>query len=169
MSSSLRRWFLELPWMQQGVLLGSFRNCDGRKSEGPHKELIRGIRAACIKAALSTGSFNARRPDRQKIIDCAHEFVKHHFDHMPIHFVSHLMHAAEVIAYSHPDEEIRDTWIHVYATIVEALHLNMESLNEFLVRLKDDWDQVSREDAYDEKCYLTVKYRENMGTCNEGD
>lgn len=168
MSSSLRKWFLDLPWMQQGVLLGSFRNCDGIWPEGHHKELIRGVRAACIKAAKTKGSFNARRPDREKITHSVNEFVKY-FDHIPIHFVSHLMYAAEVLAYSHPDEYIRDTWIHVYATIVKALHLNMELVEDFRKRLSDDPDQVVREDAHDSMCYETGKYGENVGTRNEGD
>ena len=44
MSCSLKRWFNDLPWMQQGVLISCIRNCDGVISEGPYKMLTRGIR-----------------------------------------------------------------------------------------------------------------------------
>lgn len=169
MSISLRKWFNDLPWMQQGVLLGSIRNCDGHRSEGPHKILIRGIRAACIKAARSTGSFNSRRPGHATIKNCAEQFTDCHFDHMPIHFVTHLMQAAEVIAYKHPDPNVRNTWWYVYQTIVSALHLNPETIVEFEKRLSDDPEQVSREDECDDFCYKYGNYEENVGTKNERD
>jgi len=169
MSSSLRKWFLDLPWMQQGVLLSSFRNCDGYRSEGPHKILIRGLRAACIKSARTNGSYNARRPNRKTLLLCVEQFVECHFDHMPIHFVSHLMHAAEVLAYKHPDLEIRNIWMQIYSRIVEVLHLNLESWEQFEERLKDDPEQIVREDEYDEQCYQFGDYEENTGVLNEGD
>lgn len=169
MNSSLRNWFNMLPWMMQGVLMGAMRNCDGYQSEGPHKLLVRGIRAACVKSAQTSGSFNARRPDPNMLIDAAHQFVKKHFDHMPIHFVTHLMHAAEVIAYKHPDVVIASLWQQIYKTIVDAMHLNVETWPQFRNRLKDNPDQVRRENASDEECFRTKDYGDNTGTVNEGD
>ena len=57
MSCSLKKWFCDLPWMQQGVLLGAIRNYDGVKSEGPHKVLVRGIRGTCVKSAKTKMQF----------------------------------------------------------------------------------------------------------------
>jgi len=98
MSSSLRRWFNELPWMQQGVLLGAIRNCDGMPSiDTPHKILIRGIRSACIKSAKVIGSFNARRPDLDCLVTASHDLINDNYiDALPFHFVAHLIFAAEV-------------------------------------------------------------------------
>lgn len=169
MSCSLRKWFNDLPWMQQGVLLGAIRNCDGYRSEGHHKVLARGIRAACIKAAQTEGSFNARRPDPNILLDAAHQFTDKHFDHMPVHFVTHLMHAAEVIGYGHPDEVIATLWDQIYRTIADAMHLNVETYAQFTQRLKDDPEQVERENQYDEKCFEMNEYGNNTGVINEGD
>ena len=169
MSCSLKNWFNDLPWMQQGVLMGALRNCDGYRSEGPHKILVRGIRGACIKSAQSKGSFNARRPDLNLLLNASIQFVDKHFDHMPIHFVTHLMHAAEVIGYSHPDNRIADVWFDIYELIVSAMHLNTESLKEFQIRLADDPEQVAREDEHDEECYAAENYGDGTGTFNEGD
>ena len=169
MSCSLRKWFNDLPWMMQGVLISSMRNCDGYRSDGPHKTLIRGIRAACIKSAQTTGSFNARRPDPDLLLDVTHQFVDKHFDHMPIHFVTHLMHAAEVIGYMHPDEVISNLWQQIYNTIVAAMHLNPETHGQFTNRLKDNCKQVERENYHDMRCYETNDYGDNVGTVNEGD
>ena len=77
MSTSLRRWFNDLPWMQQGVLLGAIRNCDRMPSiDTPHKILIRGIRSACIKSAKVVGSFNARRPSLEDLKQASEEIGK---------------------------------------------------------------------------------------------
>jgi hypothetical protein len=155
--------------MQQGVLLGAMRNCDGVRSEGPHKTLIRGIRAACIKSAQTKGSFNARRPKVDTLPDAAREFVDKLYDELPMHFVTHLMHAAEVLGYAHPDGAISMCWLEVYKTIVDALHLRVESFEQFKERLKDDPEQVKREDLFDEKCFNSGKYGNGTGTVNEGD
>lgn len=168
MSCSLRKWFNDLPRMQQGVLLAVLRNCDGCRSDGPHKILVRGIRAACIKSARTSGSFNARRPRQSDLKDCAIQFVDCHFDHMPIHFVTHLMHAAEVIAYKHPDASIQASWSFIYTTIVKAMHLNIETREQFEERLKDDEEQIRRENLHDISCYQTKDYGDNTGTVNEG-
>lgn len=166
MSCSLRKWFNDLPWMQQGVLMSAFRNVDGVHQDGPHKILTRGIRAACIKSARTKGSFNARRPDSKMLLDAAKDFINFG-DELPLHFVTHLMHAAEVIAYSHPDEEVATLWRHIYYSIVESIHFNPESREEFSIRLMDDLMQVQREEAWDDACYKTNKYGDNTGTVNE--
>lgn len=167
MSCSLKKWFCDLPWMQQGVLLSAIRNCDNIMSEGPHKILVRGIRAACIKSAQTKGSFNARRPTINNLVETGKGFVDNHNNHMPVHFVTHIMHAAEVIGYSHPDNQIATGWLTIYHLIVKTFHLNPETKEEFIQRLKDNPEQVGRENRYDEKCYRTGDYGNGTGTINE--
>jgi len=167
MSSSLKRWFNDLQWMQQGVLISCIRNCDGILSEGPAKVLVRGIRSACIKSAMTKGSFNARRPNPENLMNACVSFVDDHIDHCPIHFVAHLMHASEVIGYTHPDKNIAAIWENIYKTIVNELHLNVETREHFSDRLKDDPAQVTRENAYDEMCYQLKNYGDNNGVVNE--
>lgn len=153
--------------MKQGVLISCIRNCDNIVSEGPAKILVRGIRATCIKSAQTKGSFNARRPDPKKILATARVFVDDMFDHCPMHFIAHLMHASEVIGYCHPDENIAELWSEIYEMIVHELHLNVETREHFHKRLADNAEQVVRENEYDRKCYETKDYGDNIGIVNE--
>lgn len=167
MSSSLKLWFNDLPWMQQGVLISCIRNCDNIVSDGPSKVLVRGIRACCIKSAMTSGSFNARRPDMKKLLKTATIFVNDMFDHCPMHFIAHLMHASEVIGYTHPDGTIANLWRSIYFMIVHELHLRPETRPHFMNRLADDPAQVKRENEYDQRCYDSKNYGDNTGIINE--
>lgn len=169
MSCSLKRWFNDLPWMQQGVLLGAIRNCDGMPSiDTPHKILIRGIRSACIKSAKVVGSFNARRPILDDLYKAVNDLVeKNYIDALPFHFVAHLIFAAEVLAYKHPDEKFRKAWFYIYKTIVDSMHLNVEEPNQMEVRLQDDLAQTSRENHFDYECYFSGNYGNGACTVNE--
>ena len=116
---------------------------------------------------MTKGSFNARRPNPDKLLKAAADFVNYHIDHMPIHFVAHLMHASEVIGYSHPDSNIAELWETIYKIIVHELHLNVEPKEVFQKRLTDDPEQVARENEYDDKCYQSKNYGDNIGIVNE--
>ena len=153
--------------MQQGVLISGIRNCDGVISEGPYKILIRGLRALCIKSAQTKGSFNARRPNLQRLLAAADDFVDKHLDHMPMHFAFHLMHAAEVIGYEHPDHSISAVWLKIYKMIVHSMHLNVEKIDQFKRRLADNPEQVKREEEHDLRCYDSKNYGDGTGTINE--
>ncbi len=60
------------------------------------------------------------------------------FDMLPVHFLGHLMHALEVIGYRHPHSPTaRDAW-EAYCDLCEYLHLNPESEEQMLNRLKDE-------------------------------
>lgn len=72
------------------------------------------------------------------------------------------------IGYSHPDNKVSKAWMQVYFTMVKHIHLEPESIHKFNNRLKDDPEQVIREDLHDEECYQTNNYGNNTGTVNEG-
>ena len=116
---------------------------------------------------MTKGSFNARRPDLKKLLKTATVFIDDMFDHCPMHFIAHLMHASEVIGYSHPDLNIATTWLSIYIMIVHELHLRPETKEHFDKRLADDSAQVKRENKYDEECYRTQNYGDNTGIINE--
>lgn len=153
--------------MKQCVLISCIRNCDGVISEGPYKILARGIRGTCIKSAQTKGSFNARRPNPEKLFKAAADLVDDYLDHLPIHFIAHLMHASEVIGYCHPDNKIAVLWEMIYKMIVHELHLNVETREHFHNRLIDNAEQIAKENGYDEKCYKTNNYGDNIGIVNE--
>ncbi|MEO7260278.1 MAG: hypothetical protein ABI047_03315, partial [Jatrophihabitantaceae bacterium] len=58
-------------------------------------------------------------------------------DEVPLHFHLHLMHAAEIVGYKHPDGAIRGWWLGVYHRLVADLHLTAETEEELDARLSD--------------------------------
>jgi len=56
-------------------------------------------------------------------------------DSYPLHFVSHLSQAAEIIAYKHPDEQLRKLWGMFYRDIAKALDMNPETPEQLDARL----------------------------------
>lgn len=140
--------------MQQGVLFASIRNCDGEISQGPHKTIIRGIRSVVIKSARSSGSFNATQPDELQLSRVFDEFLED-FNHYPVHFITHMLHAAEVIGYSHPDEKISGIWLQFYVRGCHAMHMNIEAYDEFAKRLRDNEETKEKSNQRDIREYAS--------------
>lgn len=138
MSSVLRPWMENLTWCKQGVLLGAIRGCDGVTSEGPHKTLTRAIRIECLRSGKLSGSFNAQPPTSGEVLKAVDELCDKFWDQLPIHYLTHLYQAAEVLYFSHPSSESSRMWGAVYSCIVKALHLNKETPDQYNVRLGDD-------------------------------
>jgi hypothetical protein len=60
------------------------------------------------------------------------------------HFVLHLIHAAEIIGYKHPDENIKKIWQEFYLNMCKAMHLNPETKKQMDNRLKDNPEVVNK-------------------------
>lgn len=58
-------------------------------------------------------------------------------DEVPHHFQLHLMHAAEIVGYKHPDAEIRAWWRGFYLRLAHDLHLWPETAEQLDSRLGD--------------------------------
>jgi len=58
-------------------------------------------------------------------------------DEVPHHFHLHLMHAAEILGYKHPDPQVRAFWFKFYCDIVFDAHLNIETPTAMDRRLGD--------------------------------
>ena len=54
----------------------------------------------------------------------------------------HLCHAAEIVGYQHPDEQIKTTWGKFYYSMCKAMHLNPETREQMMERLKDNPEVV---------------------------
>ena len=159
MSSVLRSWVEnECTWMMQAVLLAAFRNCDGASSAGPHKTLVRGIRMLCIKSSFPRAKLSSGfvPPNHAEILVAVDEWVNKDWDRFPVHYVTHVMHAAEVIAYCHPDINVRQVWGRVYVTMVDGFHLNVESKEHFFIRLEGDKDFMPEENEQDFIEYMRI-------------
>ena len=150
-------WTHSLPFMQQTVLLTAVRGPDGIPKYHPVKYLLRWYRRCILVSSLDgcvlTGpadggggsfmgpSFDARaaggsRPWQHHMEDIVDRYIQS-LDELPHHFQLHLMHAAEIIGYKHPDPAIRNWWWGVYCRLVNDMHLQPEPEVHLNLRLGD--------------------------------
>lgn len=116
----------------QTVLFCALRGCDGVPKEDNSKASNRFIRSlVLLNAATSDSSF--MKPDLIKI----REFIRD-LDHYPVHFVTHQMHAFEIIGYRHSDKKISDFCYNIYKAFTTAFHVKMESEHDMKIRLQDN-------------------------------
>lgn len=137
-TSILQTWATELPLRHQGVLLAAVRGCDGQPKENSAKPITRAIRGAFLNPAdrreMSKPSSFMTEGFTQEELNL---FLKS-WDHYPIHFIDHILHACEVIGYKHPGAGTRVLFQIAYKRMVNKLHLNPESEQEMDTRLTED-------------------------------
>lgn len=143
MTSSVRKWVLDVPWMQQGVLFSAIRSADGISQEDNSKIIVRGYRNVILKPAHDVGSFLGKIPTQEKLEESMKKFMAG-FGYYHTHFVMHLIHAAEIIGYQHPDELIRKTWVNFYFEVCKEMHVNPETKEQMMNRLKDNLEVVKK-------------------------
>lgn len=139
-TSVLQRWVQSLPRRHQGVMLTAIRGCDGSPKEDDAKQLNRMIRRAVlnpydIRETESVGGFFGFDPI--KLTSSLADFL-HSLDQYPLHYVMHITHACEVIAYCHPQIAYRVFFTEVYNSVCHMLHLYPESQEDMNSRLTTD-------------------------------
>lgn len=126
-----------LTFKMQAVVLSALRGCDGKPKEDPSKPITRAFRGSILLPATQEGfrdgTFMSQIPE-QRFID---KFLSD-LDHYPVHWLTHFMHACEIVGYFHPQPSLRDFWLHLYMRICNALHVPHESLGDVCERLSDD-------------------------------
>lgn len=162
--SVLQDWVMQLPLMQQSVLLTAVRGPDGIDKYHPVKYLIRWYRRCILISALDGvvldrpydergGSFTGpsyTHDDghfyvsniytwQQKMDKLADGYIKS-LDSLPHHSSMHFLHAVEILGYKHPDIDIRGWWGGLYLRLVGDLHLHPETEVELDRRLGDNRD-----------------------------
>lgn len=155
-----QEWTHSLTCMQQTVLLTAIRGPDGVAKYHPVKFLIRWYRRCVLLGALDHnvfenpydqrgGSFTGPSYEwpssldhdwREKMNGVVEKYLQS-LDELPHHFQLHLMHAAEIIGYKHPNSVIRDWWNWLYLELVKDMHLSPETEGELDFRLGDSEDQ----------------------------
>ena len=153
MPSVLQPWVNDLSLMQQSVLITAVRGPDGLRKDHVAKVLCRWLRRSFLisafeKAALldpyqrGGGSFTGPCNWLNKLgapsLEAAFDEYLRCVDEIPHHFQLHLMHAAEILGYKHPDSEVRDWWHRCYCRIVNDAHLVIESEEAMDKRLGDN-------------------------------
>lgn len=149
MTCVLQDWVCELSMMQQSVLITACRGPDGLKKNHIAKRLCRWLRRCFLISAFDKcvidnphdqggGSFTgpSTNGDCPTMTHVLTEYLKH-IDEVPHHFHLHLIHAAEILGYLHPDIKIASWWLYAYERIVKDAHLNIESAQQMFKRLGD--------------------------------
>jgi hypothetical protein len=133
--SVIRDWVCRLSWKEQTVLLVALRGPDlGGSRE--LKTAIRWIRAIVLKNAAPQKTF-MKEVDFPKLADLAEEQPLV-FDMLSVHFITHLMHAMQVIGYRHPNQSVAEKALGAYLNLCQYLHLNPESNKQMTSRLVDE-------------------------------
>lgn len=139
-SGILQEWVTKLGLRQQGVLVTSIRGADTAPKNDSSKDFTRALRGII----LNTHCENPQ--DARSFIECcdSRELERrfdafcNDLDHYPHHFVMHLVHAVEVIAYCHSDTVIVAEWSRFYSRLCRGLHLNPETPEQMDARLDAD-------------------------------
>lgn len=144
MNSVLQNWVMELPLREQGTLLTAVRGCDSEPKQwsstgvaySPGRRITAYIRWCFMNPAderevdFEEGSFFQSKPPSP--------FKPSEFGHLPQHWYSHIMHALEIIGRRHPDENVGNTALDLYLSMVHSLHLNPETHSQMITRLSED-------------------------------
>lgn len=137
--SVLQDWVTELPLREQGTLLTCVRGCDLTPKyplDSTARKLVGALRYAFMvpcdprEVDAEPGCFFISQPPL--------DWKASELGHYPQHWLSHVMHAAEVIGWRHPDEDLRFAFRSIYFKIVRSLHLNPETFEQFEARLSED-------------------------------
>lgn len=142
--SVVRDWVATIPYKMQAVLLSALRGCDGIPKEDVSKTITRAIRSVFLYPAVKNynepGMFMAVNKD--ELYKCVDKFSQH-LDHYPNHFITHLMHAMEIVGYKHPEPSVAGFWHSAYYKCCEGMHVGPESLEQLNRRLAGDYGPIS--------------------------
>jgi hypothetical protein len=138
----LQDWTNDLSFMMQSVLICAVRGPDGIRKDHPVKVLCRYLRRSFLICAFDGrvrwspyeaggGSFTGPlkldgTAPNEGHLDKFVEIYLRHVDELPHHFQLHMMHAAEILGYKHPDSDVRGFWSVFYRAIVNDAHLKVE-------------------------------------------
>ena len=137
--SVLKPWVGGLTLQMQGVLMTAIRGPDNEQKHSPSKQVVRALRAVILNNAKALGADDVFMGDGSG--EASPEQVAAFFaswDQHPLHWLFHFLHAAEIVGYCHPNPKIRDSWLGFYRHAVNDLHLEPESKETMLKRLRSD-------------------------------
>jgi hypothetical protein len=137
-SSVTQDWVQQLPWKMQSVLMTATRGPDEARHPGV-KVLNRWIRGQLFHDADPANPFIKNGDDPIDLV--SDEFlsgVEHELEYLAVHYFGHLIHALEIIGYTHPDCDVQEIGMGVYRELcLRILHLPVEGYSVFASRLMD--------------------------------
>lgn len=156
----LQDWVCDLSYMQQSVLLTAVRGCDGLPKYHVSKYLLRWLRRCIMLSAFTKrvmtdpyepdgGNFTGVVPKDMTLQEMFKKYLAS-VDEVPHHFHMHVIHAAEILAYKHPETATSNDWYRFYGNACADLHMEPESEEAMDKRLGDsreNWLAVGREEV----------------------
>jgi len=146
----LQEWVTNLTLMQQSVLITAVRGPDALPKFHISKYLLRWYRRCVLLSAFDAGVLSDPHDPRggsflgpiesKSLDDLASAYLRG-IDELPLHFHFHLVHAAEILGYKHPADEIKAWWNRFYLAAVRDMHLKPEPEEDLDRRLADRLDQ----------------------------
>lgn len=135
--SILQDWVMLLGLRHQGVLMAAVRGCDTLPKEHNAKDLARAYRCAVLNAHVG----DPRKAktfitffEEEEFEIIADLFCAAH-DELPHHYIMHIVHAAQVVGYYHPDEFEMRRWRRFYNRMCHKFHMFPEAKLEMDERL----------------------------------
>lgn len=151
MTSVLQPWLSNIPLREQGVLVITLRGPDGVPKEHGAKNIVRAIRG-CIMVPGATGApllpgqnlpddsfmqmYRIGHVDEGPWQEATLAFFRA-WDELNVHFLFHLLHAAAVLGIRHPESRVRTRWWDFYCRGMRKAHVNPETPEQLMDRLKD--------------------------------
>jgi hypothetical protein len=140
-------WCRLLTFQQQSILFLASRGPDGIPKDHPVKDIQRALRGCVFKAAFrhrlleygeAADSFMSMdKFGSAEWFELIFDVFFKTCDQLPHHYLMHLIHAAEILGYKHPDSRFKTRWLAFYYKNCEALHMTPETEEQMDIRLND--------------------------------
>lgn len=143
-----RDWMDDISLACQGVLMLAMRGPDNELKETAAKQITRAIRAVCLNGAHFKGNDDFMGDHSGHIDPLVLKTFSEDHDQYPHHWILHLTHAAEVVGYLHPDESMRYHWHTFYLLMVTAFHMQPETKDQMLYRLRERYPPYKGEQPH---------------------
>lgn len=138
MTSVLQQWVMDLSWKQQSILISGMRGPD--TGPVPHiKSVNRWMRTVSQNNADPSKNYMKQAPLPAPETLCVE------LQFLPCHYVHHLADALAVVAYGHPDMNVKQTAYAYHVHIAEELfHFVPEPPSIFEWRHRDKPDGIDK-------------------------
>jgi hypothetical protein len=131
----VQKWVYEkCSWMEQTVIFCGLRGVDFA-GNSKLKAYTRWFRRIVLKNANPKKTFMQK--EKLYSIKSIANNSPLILDMLPVHYLTHLLHTFQVIAYRHPDKKIMQFARKQYNDLVDYLHLSIETNEKMTKRLGD--------------------------------
>jgi hypothetical protein len=154
--SVLQDWVGQLEVRMQGVLVSAVRGCDTAQRHDNSKVLQRVYRSEILQSHeddLSKCKSFILAADIPTTVELMAKYLDDS-DHMPIHYVMHFLHAAEILGYFLPDLERRGMWRSFYEVACGKYHLNPETQEALVARLTKEEEEFHKAQSVEVRAEL---------------